>query len=338
MVNNSEKIPFTAEEQFIRNFKVKKVVCLLDSKLLFGNGHTSLMFVDHLGRGIYYGTSRIEQGYEAVKGKYVDVQMNRIVLNKKQVDEVFIKGKLPEAKVQKDINETIVSFIDGMFRFDKYISFPVIFNKDGRKILNKAEELYKDPGQYNLFERNCNHMVQEILFSVGLNFSSQKGEDAQVFMKQIKDAVRSLLTLDPQGAKRIFETGYKKCYEMGITPVGAFDKGIYIANKKGFKYGDINLPNKQYEQMYDLVVKGDEGFIGKERFLEFRKFYKENKKQMNQFQRQACERFISKQREMYRSLKEGKSSIDGDINLKNSIGYDGLISLGNKIRETSLEI
>lgn len=283
------------EEQFIKNFNVKKIVCLLDSKLLFGMGHTSIMFVDNVGRGIYYGTSRIEDGYHALKGEDAAVKMNKVILTKEQVDNVFIIGKLPEPQVKKNFDTTMATFIDALFRFDKYISFPISYPSEGMRILDKAEEIYKNPKKYNMYERNCNHMIQEILAAIHLDFSPLKGAEAEIFKKQIENFQMEIRRFEYESAKKTLKDGVKQCHELCITPVGAFEKGINMARERGFKYGQIKLPNEQCRQFYKLAMSKEKNFIGKVKLEKFRNFYNKNKLDMNNYQRFACEKFILRQ-------------------------------------------
>jgi hypothetical protein len=47
----------------------------------------------------------------------------------------------------------------------------------GRRRSNMKRSIrYAAPGEYNLYERNCNYVVQDILSTVGLNFSDTSGD------------------------------------------------------------------------------------------------------------------------------------------------------------------
>ena len=107
---------------------------------------------------------------------------------------------------------------------------------EGEAILKKAEQIYKQPGIYNLYERNCNHLTQEVLGEISQNFSPVAGS-SEIVKKRLAMLLEAIKDLNLSKAKRILNETYSKVFEMGILPNGAYDKGVEFAKQRKYRYG-----------------------------------------------------------------------------------------------------
>ncbi len=113
--------------------------------------------------------------------------------------------------------------------YDRYIYMPIT-NEQGQAMYRKAEMLYMQPPEYNLYANNCNHVAQQILEGGGLNFAPTKGSalDEQI----------NMLTIGwPGGIQRTI-TNYAKDRLDKTIPNAAYNYAASIADKKGWSVGD----------------------------------------------------------------------------------------------------
>ena len=138
------------------------------------------------------------------------------------------------------------------YPYDKYIIIPVSA-AEGEKMLTKAESIRSSPGKYNLYEHNCNMVVQTILEAGEKNFvktnwngysKNIRAELSDIYA-DFNESIVDTRYLLPWEIKELQKNTYKfieqvkkkvKKYEdIGLIPKGAYE----IGTKKGYEYGTI---------------------------------------------------------------------------------------------------
>lgn len=135
-----------------------------------GFGHAAILLVNSEGNGTFYSYAS-KLSVDLVVGFDVDAQMGKLYMTTDQINRFLDTGRLSGIKDNEgnDYNG------DGTDHYSGFILMP--FSNKGTHIdmYSKAEEIYKTPGKYNLFENNCNHTVQQILEKGGLDFTPTGG-------------------------------------------------------------------------------------------------------------------------------------------------------------------
>lgn len=213
--------------------EITKAIYLIGTKSAAYNGHASLLLVDKNGYGIFYSTIfSVEKTPSVFVGNYAPLKIYRQELSPSQIEEYFKSGKIPNVD-----NKVVKLFY--LSNFDKYIMIPIESKKQGKLIYQRAESIYKNPGLFNLYQYNCNHVTQDMLSAGGVNFAPSKGD-----LEMVKQQGREIM--DELKKRRIlaaiFKTisTYKKCYEVGIIPNGAFEIGLKWAKEKNYEHGTID--------------------------------------------------------------------------------------------------
>lgn len=222
------------DDNFVKNFIPVTILYLIDSKCIKGNGHSSLLFLDKNGKGVYYNTSDLRDILGVIKGNDVGYVIDRKVLQYDKVKYLLNIGKIPLQNKKKESK--------GVFRYDKFISIPVHSFIQGRIALRKADQMYYNPGTYNLYERNCNHVTQEVLATIGKNFSSTKGS-SKLVIERFKLFVEALKHFDIDNAQKILNKTHSDLFETGVLPNGAYARGVKIAEQKKYRYGKLPIEN-----------------------------------------------------------------------------------------------
>jgi hypothetical protein len=215
--------------------EITKAVYLVGTTRGLYAGHAAMLFIDKAGYGTLY-SSQFDTTLlkEVAKGKWIPYEIFKQELNPKEVKAYFKTGKIPS----KNTNYLARLYLSD---YDKYISIPVK-NKDlGNFMKERAEEIHKGPGLFNLYERNCNHLCQDILSAGGYNFGPTRGSCAMV-TDQIENAEKYVKKWKLLKALYYALDCYRKDFELGIVPNGAYEKGVEWAKKNNYEYGSIGKP------------------------------------------------------------------------------------------------
>jgi hypothetical protein len=232
------------DDPYVRTFQPNVVIYLLASNSVNKSGHSSLLFLDNTGNGIFYNTADLRDIIGAIKGSDVGFVIDRKVLSKNDTKYLLYNGRFPLDDKFKEKKS--------LFKYDKFIAMPLESIKEGKIALNKADEIYQKPGRYNLYERNCNHFTQEVLSEVGKNFSPIIGS-SEIVKESFSKLVESVKKLDFISAKKIFGDTYAEIYEMGIIPNGSYEKGVEFAKQRKYKFGA--LPIRDFNDLVNKPAK-----------------------------------------------------------------------------------
>jgi len=217
----------------IEDYKFKAVIYLNRSDGAFLQGHSAIMLVTDDNQGLFYSfvgdaskTLQLIAGFNS-PGKILKPFDKR----KKQYVTVDVisfleKGRIENVEKFKG-NDT---FTD---QYDRYIYIPIT-NEQGQAMYRKAEMLYKQPPEYNLYANNCNHVAQQILEAGGLNFAPTKGNalDERI---NLYTSFNPLVHLPPRAMLNyIFDRVDK------TIPNAAYNYGAFIANKQGWIAGNTD--------------------------------------------------------------------------------------------------
>lgn len=222
------------DEPLIRSFKPSAVLFLVDSKCVYGNGHSSLLFLNNKGDGIYYNAADLRDISGALKGDNIKFLVDRKVLSESDVKYLLKNGHFSKEK-GGDMSNAIINY-------DKFISIPLETIKEGKIALQKADEIYHKPGLYNLYERNCNHITQEILREIGKDFSPVKGS-AELVVKNFNLLVEKLKKMDIVGAHHLISNTIEKIGETGAVPNVSYKKGVEFAKQRNYVFGKLPINN-----------------------------------------------------------------------------------------------
>lgn len=221
----------------VEDKEITKAIYLVGSKSAFYAGHSALMLIDKEGKGTFYSTIfDIKEAPGVLSGEDAPFKLYKQELSKLEVEKYFLTGKIPGI-------DTSVYQMYYLQNYDKYIIIPVKDKEQGTDIYSKAEFIYKNPGKYNFYAYNCNHIIQDILEAGNANFTPSKA-DKEELQKQLNKVGRSLRRLNPISALYWSIQAYRTGCEMGVIPNGAFKRGVRWAKENNYDNGKIN-PKKQ---------------------------------------------------------------------------------------------
>lgn len=214
-------------------------------------GHAALILVDDKGAGVLYSSQfDTKKLGEITKGKWIEYEIFRQELSAKQIKSYFKTGKIPS----KNSNLIARYYLS---EYDKYINIPVK-NKDlGRFMYERAEKLHENPGMFNLYERNCNHLSQDILSAGGLNFTSTSGS-VDMFTEKVENVKEYVKQWRLLKALYYSVDEYRRFFDLGIVPNGAYEKGVEWAKKNNFEYGHIGKPKFVIKEEINKELKSEE--------------------------------------------------------------------------------
>lgn len=167
-------------------------------------GHAAIMLVTSDGFGVLYSyNGNADKTKQIVAGFYAEGKLLKTKLDLSQMHNFINKG-------------TVMTYnYDGEWepdKYNRYISINVSYNI-GFLMYNKAEQLVKSPGAYNLYDHNCNHVAQTILAAGGLNWTQTYGNS------------------------NLIEFIY------GTIPNEAYNLGVSEADQNGWSYGTFPMKN-----------------------------------------------------------------------------------------------
>jgi hypothetical protein len=228
--------------------EITKAVYLVGTTRGLYAGHAAMLLIDKHGFGTLYSSQFDTKLLKDVaKGRWIPYEIFKQELTPKEIKSYFKTGKIPS----KNNNYLARLYLSD---YDKYISIPVK-NKDlGKFIQDRGEEIHKNPGLFNLYERNCNHLCQDILSAGGLNFGPTRGS-CEMVTDQIANAERYVKKWKLLKALYYAVDCYRKDFELGIIPNGAYEKGVEWAKKNNYEYGSIAKPKVVFKEKGDMNDK-----------------------------------------------------------------------------------
>lgn len=227
----SKQIPETPNSSG-NSSEITKALYLVGTSRGLYAGHAALILVNSKGNGTIYSSQfDMDKLGDCVNGKWIDFELYRKELSSRDINSYFKTGKIPFDSANKAANAYLSDY-------NKYIVIPVKSPYVGKIMHEKAETMAKTPGKFNLYERNCNHLCQEILSCGNLNFTPVRGS-ADIVLAQIKNTHQYLKQWKLLKALYYAREEYKKDLDFGLIPNVAYDKGVELAKKNNYEYGSI---------------------------------------------------------------------------------------------------
>ncbi len=216
----------------------KQVIYLNSSNGANLQGHTAIMLVTDDNKGIVYSfTADPSQTGTIILGNSVKGTLLKAVDKQGNYTYVDVNKYLTNGSGEISLEPLKEGDKIPVDTYDRYIIIP-ISNSQGQKMYKKAESLYKNCPDYNLYAFNCNHMAQTILSSAKLNFAptSASAADEQLAYATIGNPLirNEIKTLIIVGM-------YKKDREDYTIPNAAYHRGVYFAGKKGWTAGIAHI-------------------------------------------------------------------------------------------------
>ncbi len=161
-----EKVKYRADTYKVIN----KIYYLNKEDGAYAFGHAAILLVNSEGNGTFYSYAS-QLSIELLVGLDVPAQMGKLYMTSDQIKSFLHTGKLKGIKDWKGnpYNE------EGTDHYTGFILMPIPKNESDNDMYMKAEAIYQNPGNYNLFENNCNHTVQQILEKGELDFTPTQG-------------------------------------------------------------------------------------------------------------------------------------------------------------------
>lgn len=195
-------------------------------------GHAALILVESEGSGILYSSQfDFKKIGTVARGKWIPFEFYKKELSKIDIETYFKTGRIPLESKNKVANLYLSEY-------DKYINIPISNPYLGKFMLEKAESIHRHPGLFNLYERNCNHLCQEILASGNLNFTPTRGSQDLVLgqIQNVQNYIKQWKLLE---ALYYAKEEYRKDLELGMIPNSAYKQGVEWAKAQGYTYGNI---------------------------------------------------------------------------------------------------
>lgn len=232
-------------------------------------GHAALMFVREDGSGTFYSfaTSYSYAG-EAVLGMYLPGYLSKAEVPASDM-AVFFGNQVDEKEVVPYTGQIWTDAIDKPIMLDgsgkvlwkgtpysRAIYIPIT-PEEGKAMSDHAEELRREPGEYNLYARNCGMVAQEILSMGGKDFAPGPRNGKQIDEQMhISKFVAQVITLQWDSAIQNFENKFIFDFLDMTMPNGAYYFGELQVNlfrgKEGWRVGDLeDFKYQMYWEGYD---------------------------------------------------------------------------------------
>ena len=208
-------------------------------------GHAALLLVREDGSGAFYSfaASRKDAG-QIIIGENVHGYLSKAEIGARDVDIFLGRAQLPEGggsysvpyagKIRTDSIDS-EDFLDGARTpYSKYIYIPVTA-QEGAAMHDYAEQLRAENGtvKYNMYNRNCSMVAQDILEVAGKKFAVGSREGSAVDEQIALVAFLGCLFFSPSLAVQIVISKIRSDYEDQTIPKGAYSAGCSMAKPDG---------------------------------------------------------------------------------------------------------
>lgn len=153
-------------------------------------GHAALLLVKDDGTGDFFSYASAWEIMDGTRGDgYLAMAVDDSSPEPFPVTLINVRSFLETGKIFTDavgvINPSVEKYgVDGAFKkgdtpYNRGFYIPVT-NDEGKAMFDRALEIRKNPGKYDLVYKNCGHVAQNILEAGGKKFSADSNEMADV--------------------------------------------------------------------------------------------------------------------------------------------------------------
>ena len=224
----------------INDYKpVSSATYLISSNDAGGFGHSGIILTNSEGNGTLY-TKYADQSNPALVfasaalGTSLEGWMTKAYMTDKDIVQFKSTGQFFSGSYYSNDGVLHNNITNNQPYFNNYLIIPVNATDKGAAMVKKAEEMYTDlEDTWSLYSNNCNHSIQQILATEGLNFTDTSANGWMVSMAIIG------IQLKPYGTTYSSVDNYVRNWETlseaGVIPNGAFN----IGKRLGYVSGTI---------------------------------------------------------------------------------------------------